>query len=71
METTNKQEDIPTIRRGSNTYKPEDIRRWGIKRFMEKVAPKKPFPIPDLEFTREEDQRMNELLNDERSANDL
>ncbi len=53
------------MRRGGNSYKPEDIRRWGLQRFMGEVAPKEPFSIPDLGFTDEENRRMDELLREE------
>ncbi len=53
------------MRRGSNSYKPEDIRRWGLQRFMAEVAPKEPFVVPDLGFTDEENLRMDELLREE------
>ncbi len=43
MDSTKTGEFIPPIRRGANSYKPEDIRRWGIERFMKEVAPKEPF----------------------------
>lgn len=48
-----------------NSYRPEDIKRWGVERFMDEVAPKEPFPIPDLGFTEEENRRMDELLKEE------
>ena len=53
------------MRRGGNSYKPEDIRRWGLQRFMAEVAPKEPFSIPDLGFTDEENRRMDKLLREE------
>ena len=53
------------MRRGANSYKPENIRRWGLRRFMAEVAPKEPFVIPDLGFTDEENLRMDELLREE------
>lgn len=75
MKSTQEKELIPPMRRGANSYKPEDIRRWGVKRFMEEIAPKEPFPIPDLGFTEEENRRMDELLEEEqehkRFGNDL
>ena len=49
---------------GANSYKPEDIRRWGIERFMKEIAPKESFPIPDLGFTEEENRRMDQLLEE-------
>lgn len=56
------------MRRGTNSYKPEDIRRWGLQRFMAEVAPKEPFLIPDLRFTGEENRRMDELLREEQES---
>ncbi|GAB3770716.1 hypothetical protein GCM10028818_08570 [Spirosoma horti] len=43
METTKEQEleHIPTIKeQGSNVYKPEDSKRWGVERFLDAVSPK-------------------------------
>jgi hypothetical protein len=54
---------IPPMRRGANTYKAEDILRWGVARFMQEVAPKEPLDIPDLGFTEEENRRTDELMN--------
>lgn len=65
MNETKQPEQIPPMRRGSNSYKPEDIRRWGLQRFMAEVAPKEPFVVPDLGFTDEENLRMDELLREE------
>ncbi|MGB3849297.1 MAG: hypothetical protein WA958_04970 [Tunicatimonas sp.] len=65
MNKTKEQEPIPPMRRGANSYKPEDIRRRGLQRFMAEVAPKEPFLIPDLRFTDEENHRMDELLREE------
>jgi len=67
METKKPLEVIPPMRRGANSYKPEDIVRWGIQRFLEEIAPKKPLEIPDLGFTDEENKRMDDLLNEEQS----
>lgn len=59
-------EALPPIKPGrAGTYRPEDIKRWGVEQFMTEVAPQTPFPIPDLGFTPEEQQRMSELLQDE------
>ncbi len=69
MDSTKTGEFIPPMRRGANSYKPEDIRRWGIERFMNEVAPKEPFPIPDLGFTTEENRRMDQLLEEESEPN--
>ncbi len=61
-------EPIPPMRPGVNVYSPEDIRRWGVKRFLDEVCAKEPFPIPDLNFTDEENRRMDEVLRQERQA---
>ena len=69
METTKEQEleHIPTIKeRGSNVYKPEAIKRWGVKRFLDVVSPKEPFCF-GIEFTEEENRRMDEVLEEEKN----
>ena len=38
--------------------------------FMAAVAPKKSLPIPDLHFTEEENQLMDEILTEEQQAKD-
>lgn len=68
METTKQLEPIPPMRRGANSYKPEDIRRWGVQRFMDEIAPKEPFEIPDLRFSDEENRKMDEILQQEKEA---
>ena len=70
METTKRIEDehIPTINeRGSNVYKPEDIKRWGTERFLDAVAPQEPFRF-GIQFTDEENRRMDEILAEEKNA---
>jgi len=56
------------MRRGANSYKPEDIKRWGVERFMNEIAPKEPLEIPDLGFSADENRRMDEILAQEREA---
>ncbi len=72
METKKPLESIPPMRRGANSYKPEDIRRWGVQRFIDEITPKEPLEIPDLGFSAEENRRMDELLKQEHDtpAND-
>jgi len=43
-----------------NIYKPSDIKRYGIERFLTQVAPKEPIQ-PNFAFTPEEQQRMDAL----------
>ncbi|MBC3789154.1 hypothetical protein [Spirosoma utsteinense] len=68
MENKEPLEPIPPIQPGANSYNPKDIRRWGVKRFLDEVCPKEPFMIPDLGFTDEENRRMDEALDQERQA---
>lgn len=64
-------ETIPPLRWGQLTcYSPADIKRWGVQRFLDTVAPTQPLPIPDLGFTAEENARMDELLREERTVAD-
>ncbi len=57
-------EPIPPLSAG-RSYRPEDIRRWGVQRFLDEVAPKEPIPMPDFGFTEEENHRIDELLQEE------
>lgn len=68
------QESIPPLKPGQwNSYRPEDIKRWGPQRFIAEVGAKDSFAIPNLGFTEEENNRMDEILKEEREAknNDL
>ena len=70
METAKTKEEqlehIPTIKeRGSNVYKPSDIKRWGVERFLDAVSPKEPF-IFGIKFSEEENRRMDEILAEEK-----
>lgn len=64
METTRQNEDeIPPMKRGQlNIYKPSDIKRWGVERFLEATAVREPFLQEFPEFSEEENRRMDELL---------
>ncbi|GAB4045684.1 hypothetical protein [Spirosoma litoris] len=70
METTKLIEDeIPPMKRGQlNFYKPEDIRRWGVERFLEATAVREPFNRVFPEFTDEENRRMDAILEEERNC---
>ena len=69
METQKILEPIPPLKRGQwNIYSPEDIKRWGVQRFLDEVCEKEPIQIPDLGFTDEENQRMDQILKEERDA---
>lgn len=58
------------MRIGANSYKPEDIRRWGVQRFMREIAPEEPLEIPDLGFSADENKRMDEILKQGTDAPD-
>lgn len=68
METTHRREPLPHPR--SNSYRAEDIiAEYGsLANFMAAVGPKVPLEIPDLQFTAEENRRMDQLLAEERQA---
>lgn len=69
MKTIKTQEAIPPLKPGHYTsYSPADIKRWGSERFLDEVCEKNPIQIPDLGFTSEEDQRMEQILIQEREA---
>ncbi len=53
------------MKRGQlNVYKPSDIKRWGVERFLEATAVHEPFLLEFPEFTAEENRRMDELLEE-------
>jgi K+/H+ antiporter YhaU regulatory subunit KhtT len=57
-------EQIPPMRKGQlNIYKPSDIKRWGVERFLAEVAPKEPIQ-PNFNFTDEEQKRMDQILSE-------
>ncbi|MDZ7896803.1 MAG: hypothetical protein U5N85_02085 [Arcicella sp.] len=59
----NQQNIISLLQKGeSNSYRPEDIKRWGVERFMDTVCEKEDIVIPSLGFTDEENKRMDEIL---------
>jgi hypothetical protein len=67
-------DEIPPMRPGRiNLYSPDDIKRWGVQRFLDTVCRKEPLEIPDLGFTEEENRAMDELLRQDRedAANGL
>lgn len=64
METTKLiNDEIPPMKKGQlNIYKPSDIKRWGVERFLEATAVREPFLRQFPEFTDEENRKMDELL---------
>jgi len=69
MNTNKNPEPIQRMKPGRpKSYSPADIKRWGVERFLDEVCEKAPIAIPDLGFTEKENQRMNDLLKEEREA---
>lgn len=67
MKTVKQEDQIPPMRKGQlNIYKPSNIERWGVERFLAEVAPKEPIQ-PNFNFTQEEQHRMDQLLEEERA----
>jgi hypothetical protein len=63
---------IPLLQKGkTNSYRPEDIKRWGVEYFMDTVCAKEDIVIPSLDFTVEENNRMEEILKEEELNNDI
>ena len=52
-------------------YRAEDIKRWGIQRFLDTVCAKEPIPMPDFRFTEAENKLMDEILLEEKMSHDL
>ncbi|MDR6560686.1 MULTISPECIES: hypothetical protein [unclassified Arcicella] len=63
---------IPLLKKGEyNSYRPEDIKRWGIERFLETVCASKEIEVPNLGFNDEENNRMDSILKDENKEHDF
>ena len=60
-------EHIPTIsEKGSNVYDPSDIKRWGVERFLDAVAPKESLRF-GIAFSEDENRRMDEIIAQEKN----
>ncbi|MGI4740450.1 MAG: hypothetical protein ACRYG7_35200 [Janthinobacterium lividum] len=53
---------------GRTSLRPEEIKAYGVRRFLDEQAKRGPFPIPDLHFTEEENRLMDQILAEERQA---
>ena len=53
---------------GRTSLRPEEIKAYGVKRFLDEQAKRGPLPIPDLHFTEEENRLMDQILAEERQA---
>ena len=68
MNPTINLEPIPPKKPGINSYRPEDIKRWGVERFLDHQAADGPFKMPTIHFTEEENRLMDEIIEQERQA---
>jgi hypothetical protein len=50
---------------GRKSLRPEDIKAYGVQRFLDEQAQREPFPALAIEFTEEEDRIMDEILAEE------
>lgn len=53
---------------GRTSLRPEDIKAYGVQRFINEQAKRGPFPALGIAFTEEENRRMDEILAEERQA---
>lgn len=50
---------------GRKSLRPEDIKAYGVQRFLDEQAQRELFPALAIEFTEEEDRIMDEILAEE------
>jgi len=55
---------------GRNSLRPEEIKAYGVERFLAEQEKLGPLLIPDFHFTEEENRLMDEILAEERQAKD-
>lgn len=53
---------------GRTSLRPEDIKEYGIERFLREQEMRGAFPAPDFTFTEEEKRQIDEFLARERHA---
>lgn len=53
---------------GRTSLRPEEIKAYGVQRFLNEQAQREPFPALDIAFTEEENRLMDEILAEERQA---
>jgi hypothetical protein len=54
---------IPLLKKGKyNSYRPEDIKQWGVERFLETVCAMNDIEVPVLGFNDEENKNMDVIL---------
>ncbi|AMR29830.1 hypothetical protein A0257_17610 [Hymenobacter psoromatis] len=55
---------------GRTSLRPEDIRAYGVKRFLDEQEARGPLQLPKLHFTEEENRIMDEILAKARRIKD-
>lgn len=53
---------------GRTSLRPEEIKAYGVRRFLDEQAKRGPLQLPKLHFTAEENRLMDDLLAAEKSA---
>lgn len=53
---------------GRTSLRPEDIKAYGIQRFLDEQEKLGPFPALTIPFTEEENRLMDQILAEERQA---
>lgn len=53
---------------GRRSYRPEEIKAYGVERFLEEQAARGPLVLPKLHFTEEENRLMDQLLAEEAAS---
>ncbi|WP_157886807.1 hypothetical protein [Hymenobacter sp. PAMC 26628] len=53
---------------GRGSLRPEDIKDYGVKRFLDEQEARGPLQLPVIHFTEEENRVMDELLAAEKAA---
>ena len=51
---------------GRTSLRPEEIKAYGVQRFLDEQEQRGPFPALVIEFTEEENRVMDEILAEER-----
>lgn len=55
---------------GRTSLRPEDVKAYGVERFLSEQEKRGPFPALTILFTEEENRLMDQILAEERQAAD-
>ncbi len=56
------------LAQGRTSLRPEDIKAYGIARFLDEQEKRCPLPALNIAFTEEENRLMDQILAEERQA---